>query len=293
MTYTAPVSVLVPTQANCRQLSLYRVLEKIVGCDPPPKEVLVHVDNTDGVLEKDLVRNYPGIKILSSSTRIGPGGGRHRCLLACSAPFAVSFDDDSFPVDTDFFSVVQELFSKYPKAAVIGASIWHRHESPKKRSQNLSYTPGFVGCGFAIRVAAYQQTRGFLPLSVAYGMEETDLSLQLFVSGWDMCRSEQLRVFHDTDLKHHESAIINAAAITNAGLFAFLHYPVTLWGRGLLQVANRVLYAIHARRYRGICRGLLRIPFQCYSHRKYRNAVAWPTLKRYLDLRRVSGAQLD
>jgi hypothetical protein len=29
--------------------------------------------------------------------------GRHRCLLACKPPFAVSFDDDSYPVDSDFF----------------------------------------------------------------------------------------------------------------------------------------------------------------------------------------------
>jgi hypothetical protein len=117
-------------------------------------------------------------------------------------------------------------------------------------------------------------------------MEETDLSLQLFAAGWHIYQADSLRVFHDTDLTHHNSSEINAAAITNAGLFAFLHFPVAFWGMGLLQVGNRVLYAMRMRRFCGIGFGLLRIPIECYRHRHYRNAISWPVLKRFLNFRR-------
>jgi hypothetical protein len=58
------------------------------------------------------------------------------------------------------------------------------------------------------------------------------------------------------------------------------------WGWGLLQLGHRVLYAMRMGRFRGICSGLLQIPIECYRNRKYRNALAWPTLKRFIGLRR-------
>jgi hypothetical protein len=52
----------------------------------------------------------------------------------------------------------------------------------------------------------------------AYGMEESDLSLELFAAGQKIYEAEDLRVFHDSDLKHHHSAEVTSAAITNVGL---------------------------------------------------------------------------
>ena len=228
------------------------------------------------------------LEVLTSATRLGPGGGRHRCLLACNAPYAASFDDDSYPVDADFFRRVEELFLEHPNVAIIGASIWHRHEPERARVERASLSPSYTACGFAIRLAAYHKIRGFLSRPIAYGMEETDLSVQLFAAGWDICEAGDLRVFHDTDLKHHEFSEINAGVITNTGLFVFLHFPVVRWGLGLMQVSNRVAYCIRMGRFRGIGSGLLRIPIDCYRNRHYRNALAWSKLKRFLYFRRTA-----
>jgi GT2 family glycosyltransferase len=219
--------------------------------------------------------------------QLGPGGGRHRCLLACRTPYAVSFDDDSYPVDADFFGRVEKLFLAYPNAAIFGASIWHRHEAARPRVEGLNLSASYTACGFAIRLAAYHNVRGLLPRPVAYGMEESDLSLQLFASGWHIYEAGDLRVLHDTDLKHHEFAENNAGAITNLGLFVFLHFPIVCWGVGLLQVGNRIAYSVRMARFRGICSGILQIPLTCYRHRRYRKAVAWPTLKLFLGFRRT------
>src|SRR5262249_10936470 len=148
---------------------------------------------------------FPNVVVLTSSTRLGPGGGRHRCLLACTTPYAVSFDDDSYPVDSDFFASVQQLFLDHLETAIFGANIWHRHEPEKRRSKDLVHIPSYVACGYAIRLSAYQQVRGHLPRPIAYGMEESDLSLQLFAAGWQICEARELRVFHDSDLAHHQS----------------------------------------------------------------------------------------
>src|SRR5262249_5767843 len=101
MTARAPVAVTIPTYN--RGSKVISVLEKIQKCDPQPAEIWVHVDLGDSILERELIRRFPKVGVLSSPVRLGPGGGRHRCLLSCNAPYAVSFDDDSYPVDTDFF----------------------------------------------------------------------------------------------------------------------------------------------------------------------------------------------
>jgi GT2 family glycosyltransferase len=137
---------------------------------------------------------------------------------------------------------------------------------------------------FAIRVEAYGKIRGYLPRPVAYGIEETDISLQLFAAGWRICQVGALRVFHDTDLRHHNSPVITAASITNLALYAFLHYPASRFGWGALQVANRVKFLASRRRFRGIIAGFLAIPLDCYRFRQYRDPVDHIVLSRFFGL---------
>jgi len=288
LTRTAPVAVVIPTYN--RGMAALFVLDRIQACEPTPSEIWIHVDSADGALERELKRRFPDIRLLTSASRLGPGGGRHRCLLACTTPYAVSFDDDSYPVDRDFFARVEQLFVEHPQAAIFGASIWHRHEAEKARREGLTASPSYIGCGYAIRVAAYRQVRGYLPRPVPYGMEENDLSLQLFAAGWRVYEASELRVFHDTDLSHHQTAEITAGVIANVGLFAFLHYPLVGWGWGLAQLANIVVYSIRMGRVRGIISGLLRIPADCYHNRRFRKSVPWPTLRRFLRFRRTGVA---
>jgi GT2 family glycosyltransferase len=284
-TNTVPVAVVIPTYN--RGTAVISVLEKIQKCDPQPAEIWVHIDLGDGILERELKERFPSVGVLSSPTRLGPGGGRHRCLLACNTPYAVSFDDDSYPVDSDFFCQVERLFCGHPRAAIFGARIWQRHEPIKIRTETMVRILGFVGCGHAVRLTAYRGVRGYLARPVSFRMEESDLSLQLFAAGWEMYESGHLRVFHDTDLVHRGSAQITSGTITNVGVCAFLNYPIIAWGWGFAQVANLVVCAIRTGHIRGICSGILRIPAECYRNRRYRNPISWQTLKRFIHLNRT------
>jgi GT2 family glycosyltransferase len=284
MRSTVPIAAIIPTYN--RGLAVISVLKKIRECDPKPAEIWIHVDLADGLLERALGEQFPEVRVLASPIRLGPGGGRHRCLQACTAPFAVTFDDDSYPVDPDFFSHVLRLFSEYPRAAILSASIWHRNELAKVRTEHVIRVPTYMGCGCAIRVAAYRQIRGYLPRPVAYGMEENDVSIQLMARDWHIYDAGELRVFHDTDRKHQETPEVTSRIITNVGLYAFLNYPVIGWGLGLGQLANKIAYCIRKGRLRGICSGILHIPVDCYRNRRYRKPVGWKTLKAAYYLRR-------
>lgn len=281
----APIAVVIPTFN--RGLAVLAVLEQVLCCDPQPSEIWVHVDMADGALELELKRRFPDVGVLTSPTRLGPGGGRHRCLEACTTPYAVSFDDDSYPADRDFFSSIERLFRKHPEAGVLAARIWHRHEPQRERNERLTPVPTYIGCGYAVRLDAYRSVRGFLARPVTYGIEEDDLSIQLFAKGWRVFEAGDLRVFHDTELRHHESADVTAGSIANVGLYAFLHYPLVGLGWGVLQVANKIVYCARRGRIHGIMRGLLTIPIACYRNRQYRKPIAWQTVKKYLRFRRT------
>jgi GT2 family glycosyltransferase len=281
---TTAVAVIIPTYN--RGAAIFSVLERIRLCDPGPAEIWTHIDLSDGALERELKARYPDVSVLTSAERIGPGGGRHRCLLNCRAPYAASFDDDSFPLDADFFATVERLFSEHPEAAIFGAHIQYRGGPAIPRTDALRRVPNFIGCGHAIRLTAYRQVRGYLPVPVSYEMEEADLSLQLFCAGWSVYESGALRVFHDTDLMHHQSAAVTSAGISNIALHAFLNYPLLAWGWALIQVLRKVIYCARIGRFSGIFTGISRIPGECWRNRRFRRPVSWRTLITFLSFRR-------
>ena len=273
------VAVIIPTFG--RGQAALSVVQRVSSLSPAPDEIIVHVDRSDGALEQALIREFPSVKVLSSSERMGPGGGRHRCLQATRCDYAISLDDDSWPVDPDFPAKVSALFAALPDVAVIGASIWHKGDAEIARTDRLRPAANFVGCGHVIRVASYRSVRGYLARPIAYGLEESDLSLQLLAAGWRIVHADALRVFHDTDRRHHDAPEITAGQITNLGLGVFLNYPMSAWGLGALQLGNAVKDAVIRRRYRGIAKGLARIPADCIRYAALRRPVSRSVLRDY------------
>jgi hypothetical protein len=209
--------------------------------------------------------------------------------MACQSHYAVSFDDDSYPVDSDFFAKTAELFKSHPGAAVLGAAIWHPHEPERTRSERCASAASFTGCGHAIRLTAYREVRGYVSRPVAYGLEELDLSLQLFARRWKIIESDELRVLHNTNLQNHATPSIVSGTVANVALYAFLNYPIRAWPFAVLQLGNTVLFSLGRRRFRGIFSGLSRIPIDCWRFRRYRNPVTYSVLRRFFAMRRGQG----
>jgi GT2 family glycosyltransferase len=255
---TAPLTVGIPTYA--RGVRVLDALEQIKRCAPAPAEIIVHVDASDGSLEQAILSRHPEVKLISNPKRVGPGGGRHRCLHQASQPYFASFDDDSWPLDADYFAQAVALFDSQPKCAALEASIFHQGQQQLPQTDTCSPISSYTGCGHLMRVDAYREIIGYVDRIIPYGLEETDVSLQLQAKGWHLIETRQLRVLHDTRLGHHQRPEITAGTIQNALLLAWLRYPKRLWPYALLQFGNVVAFMLRQGRFRGIIAGILGCP---------------------------------
>ena len=282
---TIGISAIVTAYERIDQtLNTLRILE---SCDPQPDEILVHVDGNSNDCVKAIASTFPQIRVLCSSERIGPGGGRNKLVAAAQHQLIASFDDDSYPIDSDYFSRVKQLFDRVPEASIICASLYHAGEAIGLDERKAQWTADFSGGACVFRREAFLNAGGYVPLPVAYGMEEVDLALRLHAQGGRILSSSWLRVFHDTDLKRHAEPHVTAGSIANLALLAYLRYPVSLWSVGAWQCANRVVWLLRHGRHRGIWRGLMMIPAHLRAHRRFRVTVSNRAVRSYLALRRA------
>ncbi|MBD2001062.1 glycosyltransferase family 2 protein [Leptolyngbya sp. FACHB-541] len=282
---TCEVTAVIPTYNRSKQL--LKAINKILECDPQPEEIIVHVDANDTATQVVLHSSkFQSVKVIQSATQVGPGGGRNKSIARARNPIVASFDDDSYPIDPDYFARLLQLFEIFPKAAVIGSAIFHQNETVTPDEYTATWVADFVGCGCAYRRDVFLQTKGYVQLPVAYGMEETDLSLRLHHLGWGVLQSPWLRVFHDTKLEHHSNPKITAASIANQALLAYLRYPATLWWLGGMQCLSRISWLMRHQRWNGIMTGLFSIPGLIRQQHHHRQTVSSQSLLSYLRLRR-------
>ena len=262
-------------------------LRVIQGCVPQPDEILVHVDANQIECENAIREAFPMIRVLRSEDQVGPGGGRNKLMSAAQGQFVASFDDDSYPIDSDYFARALTLFEQFPEAAVICAAVYHLGEAIGLDSKGAQWTADFSGAACLYKREAFLDAGGYVPLPIAYGMEEVDLAIRLHAKGDKILTTPWLRVFHNTDLKHHEDPRVTAGSIANLALLAYLRYPVSLWGIGVGQCANRLLWLLRHGRRRGILKGVTMIPAHLRANRSYRLPVSKRALRSYLALRRA------
>ena len=262
-------------------------LRVIHNCVPAPDEVLVHVDANQVECEKAIRNAFPGVRVLRSRDQVGPGGGRNKLMNAAQFEFVASFDDDSYPIDSDYFARARNLFDRFPDASVICAALYHTGESIGLDDRSAQWTADFRGGACIYRREAFLEAGGYVPLPVAYGMEEVDLAIRLHSRDGKILTTPWLRVFHNTDLKRHGDPHVTAGSIANLALLAYLRYPISLWGIGVGQCANRLLWLLRHGRRRGILKGLTMIPAHLRANHRYRLPVSNRAVRSYLALRRA------
>ena len=262
-------------------------LHVIQSCSPPPHEILVHVDAAQFECEKAIQRAFPTVRVLLSDKQVGPGGGRNKLIDAARCEFVASFDDDSYPIDSDFFERTAKLVEQFPEASVLCATLYHSGESIGLDDRSAQWTADFSGGACIFRRQAFLDAGGYVPLPVAYGMEEVDLAIRLHSQGGKILTTRWLRVFHNNDLKHHGDPRVTAGSIANLALLTYLRYPVLLWGIGAGQCANRLLWLLKHGRRRGIFKGLTMIPAHVWAYHRYRVTVSSKIVRSYLALRRA------
>jgi hypothetical protein len=274
-----PITAIVP--AFERLEALLKTISIIQCCEPAPEEILVHVDGGNPEILEVLRWQHPEIQLLVSDHLIGPGGARNRLIAAAKHELVANFDDDSFPEQPDYFARVLRLFQEFPDAAMYSAASQDfEKEMPGPHAIAVS-----SGCGCVFRKSWHARTRGFVPLPIAYGMEETDISLQLHALGGLIVHDPQLHVKHDKPLPVDVTARVNATVIANMALLPYLRYPVLLWPMGLWQVLRRVLYVLSFGWSQGVWTGLQMIPSHLAAHRAEIARVTYAALVSWFFLR--------
>lgn len=277
------VSVVIPTFK--RMYSLEKTLQKIYECDPLPYEIIVHIDAGDLETQTYIEKLFSEVKLITSNTTLGPGGGRNKGIEHASCEYVASFDDDSYPIQKDYFKRLVTLLEREPLAAVIESTIYHRFEKQPSEVFEHKICSIFTGCGVAYRKSMYQLIGGYIPINPAYGIEEVDFSIKAKAFPYIFLRTSWLTVFHDTSLNHHGSLSINSAAISNLGLLVYLRYPLAMWPYGFFQVLNRIIWSVRNKRLNGVFKGVIEIPLKCLKYRFYRKTVSKTVLNKYLQER--------
>ena len=135
-------------------------LRVIQSCVPAPDEVLVHVDANQVECEEAIGAAFPHLRILCSTDQVGPGGGRNKLMNAAQFDFVASFDDDSYPIDSDYFARVRQLFCRFPDASIICASIYHAGEAIGLDERKAQWTADFSGGACVFRPGRQRSVEG-------------------------------------------------------------------------------------------------------------------------------------
>ena len=229
---------------------------------------------------------FPDVKVFLSETNIGPGGARNRLIRAAQHEIVASFDDDSYPLERDYFGRVLGLFEQFADASMIAAAIYSHGQELAPADLTAQWVADFTGAGCIYRREAFLATRGYIPLPIAYQLEEVDVAIQLHAMGRKILYTPWLRVFHDTDYSKDRHPTLVAGMIANLAALVYLRYPVRLWLRGLLQVLNLIRHLLQHGRTRGVVAGIAMVPGHLAALHRYRKIVPARTLKSYWSLRR-------
>jgi GT2 family glycosyltransferase len=266
---------------------LLKSLNVLAACEPQPAEVLIHIDANDDETEAALAAAPLPVSILHAETTLGAGGGRNRLMHEASHDIMVSLDDDSYPIDKDFFRQVMQLTDTHPEFSVFALPSWSRGETPYATPRPIRGDATFEGCAAVLRRTALVSVAGYLPLcNWSHGMEECDISLQLLDAGFALARVDQPHVRHDVTPTHHDKSALDRAWLINTALLPFLRYPFPYVLLLPIKVLRRLLYSLRRGRFGSIFSALVAIPGTFWEYRHLRAPVKGRTIRRSVVLRK-------
>ncbi len=192
------VAVIITTRD--RRVQLRDTLQQIRGCRPPPDEILVCCDGCSDDSADMLRDEFADVRVLENERWRGSIPSRDRLLREAHSEVVVSLDDDSFPMDPQFFLRVKGLFRKFPRAAVLTFP-QVTDEFPETLTQirptrgGRSLVGSFTNSGAALRRSIYLRLPGFATV-FEHAYEEPDYAKQCVGAGYGVVHEPALTVRH-------------------------------------------------------------------------------------------------
>lgn len=192
------VGVMITSRNRCAMLR--DTLQKVLACNPPPDEVLVCADGCADGTAAMLAAEFPEVKVAEHQVPLGSIPSRDQLLRMATTSLVVSLDDDSHPVEPDFFAKVRELAAHFPQAGVFTFP-QQTDEFPESLTQIRPAEDGraqvgsFTDSGAAFRRDLYLELGGF-PLFFEHAYEEPDYALQCLAAGHAVVHEPALTIRH-------------------------------------------------------------------------------------------------
>jgi glycosyltransferase involved in cell wall biosynthesis len=207
-------SVMITTRNRCEELR--RTLAKVQELQPQPNEILICADGCTDETSQMVRSEFPQCTVIENEQARGSVFSRDRLLRLAKSDIVMSLDDDSYPLDNDFFAQLKNLFAQYIRAAVIsfpeirdGAAFAHPNKSSSSPAHLVS---AYANCAAAMRRDVYLRSEGF-PIFFDHMYEEPDFALQCYALGYQVWFWPSVRIRHhvtsaqrDEISRHHLNA---------------------------------------------------------------------------------------
>jgi glycosyltransferase involved in cell wall biosynthesis len=190
------ISVMITTRN--RRDDLHRTLTRLLKMNPLPDEILVCVDGcSDDTLDM-LETAFPEVKVQNHLVGQGSVVSRDQMLHNIRGDWVLSLDDDSYPLDDDFFQRVLEIYTSHPESAVItfpelrNAGYDLRSRVPDSPGH---YVSAYPNCAALMKKDFYLKQTGF-PVHFFHAYEEPDYALQCYAAGSSVWFEPSLVIRH-------------------------------------------------------------------------------------------------
>ena len=149
-----------------RREELRRTLGKLLELQPAADEILICADGCTDKTSEMVRQDFPSCILLENDSARGSVFSRDRLLRTASGDIVLSLDDDSYPLDRDFFARLDLVFEQQAGAAVItfpeirdgGASA----DPTKLPSSPAHLVSAYPNCAAAMRRETYLRLGGYV-----------------------------------------------------------------------------------------------------------------------------------
>jgi len=188
---------MIPTRNRCEELGV--TCSMLQRMRPQPDEVLIFADACNDRTVEMVRTKFPDFYLIVSDKPAGSVGARDEMLRAATGDIVLSLDDDSYPVQNDFFARLGSIFTAHPEAAVVtfpevrdGNTTAAPDKTPKSPGH---YVSAYANCGAAMRRTFYLKQPGFVRF-FSHMYEEPDYALQCYAAGAGVWFEPSLSVRH-------------------------------------------------------------------------------------------------
>ena len=238
----ADVSVVITTQD--RLTDLRTCLDRLFSMCPMPAEVLVCADGcSDGTVEFLKQSSHGSLRYVVNNEGLGSVASRDNLIRGAASENILVLDDDSYPMQEDFFAKVKALFQEFPDAGVITfPEVLNDGRATISEDTEPVEVKSYPNCGALMSRSVYLSSSGF-PAFFFHTHEEPDYACQCYGLGKIVVMYPQLQVRHHRSPENRNSLKADVLNARNECLSVIMRAPFLLCGPVLF--GKIVVHTLH------------------------------------------------